>query len=88
MPIYSIAEAKNHFPQLIQKVEQESVIHLTRHDKKVAVIVSIQKYQQLNRKNRDFSEVLDELFKQNITIENTRLFDQDRTVVMDRTLEF
>ncbi len=88
MPIYSITEAKTHFPQLIKKVEQGSVIHLTQHDKKVAVIISIQKYQQLNHKKRDFSEVLDELFKQNIAIENTRLFDQDRTVVMDRTLEF
>ena len=88
MPIYSIAEAKNHFPQLIQKVEQGGVIHLTQHAKKVAVIISIQKYQQLNRKKRDFSEVLDELFKQNIAIENTHLFDQDCTVVMDRTLKF
>ncbi|HFC92472.1 MAG TPA: type II toxin-antitoxin system Phd/YefM family antitoxin [Leucothrix mucor] len=88
MPVYSIAEAKTHLPQLIHKAEQEGEIHLSRHGKEVAVIISIQKYQLLNRKQLNFGEVLDNLFEQDIFIEETDFFDQDRTATTDRGFSF
>ena len=88
MPVYSIAEAKTHLPQLIHKAEQEGEIHLSRHGKEVAVIISIQRYQLLNRKQRDFEEVLNNLFEQDIFIEDTDFFDQDRATTTDRGFAF
>jgi prevent-host-death family protein len=88
MLIYSIAEAKTHLPQLIHKAEQEGEVHLSRHGKEVAVIISIQEYQRLNRIKRNFSEVLDDLFEQDIFVEDTDIFDQDRAVATDRGFAF
>lgn len=47
MEISSIAEAKNKLPQLIYAVERGEDIHLTRHGKPVAVLISEERYQQL-----------------------------------------
>lgn len=88
MSVYSIAEAKAHLTQLIRQVEQEGEIHLSRHGKQVAVLMSIDEYQRLNHKQRDFGEILDDLFEQNIYVEETELFDRDRKQVTDRGFSF
>ncbi|TXH68435.1 MAG: type II toxin-antitoxin system prevent-host-death family antitoxin [Thiothrix sp.] len=43
----TIADAKNNLPKLIYAVEQGEEIHLTRHGKPVAVLISEERYQQL-----------------------------------------
>lgn len=88
MLIYSIAEAKANLPQLVHKAEQEGEIRLSRHGKEVAIIISIQEYQRLKRIKYNFSEVLDHLFEQDIFVEDTHIFDQERTTTTDRGFEF
>ena len=51
---YSIAEARDHFAALIHKVEQDTAVELTRRGKPVAIIMSIQQYQQLQAKRTGF----------------------------------
>ncbi len=55
----TIASAKNNLPQLIYDLESEEVIHLTRHGRPVAVMLSETNYQKLIRKNNEgvYSEI-------------------------------
>jgi prevent-host-death family protein len=47
MKTNTIAEAKNNLSQLIYQLETDEVIHLTRHGKPVAVMLSEANYQKL-----------------------------------------
>ena len=51
---YSIAEARDRFTALIRGVEKDTPVELTRRGKPVAVIMSIQQYQQLQSGKRGF----------------------------------
>lgn len=48
----SIAEAKNALPRLIHEVEGGETIHITRHGKPVAVLVSQEAYAQLTSREQ------------------------------------
>jgi prevent-host-death family protein len=50
MKTASITQAKNNLSSLIQQVEYSEPIHLTRHGKPVAVIISESDYQNLTPK--------------------------------------
>ena len=43
----SMTEARKHLTALVQEVEQEAAIELTRHGKPVAVLLSIDEYRRL-----------------------------------------
>jgi len=43
----SIAEAKNALTRLIHEAEQGEIVHITRHGKPVAVLLSKEAYEQL-----------------------------------------
>ncbi|MDD5395533.1 MAG: type II toxin-antitoxin system Phd/YefM family antitoxin [Thiothrix sp.] len=43
----TIADAKNNLPKLIHAVEGGGDIHITRHGKPVAVLISEERYQQM-----------------------------------------
>ncbi|MBO0611982.1 MAG: hypothetical protein RL122_2900 [Pseudomonadota bacterium] len=47
MELSTIAEAKNNLPRLIHAAEAGGDIHITRHGRPVAVLISEQRYQQL-----------------------------------------
>jgi len=47
MKTSTIAEAKNNLSNLIHRLESEEAIHLTRHGKPVAVMMSENQYQNL-----------------------------------------
>lgn len=51
MKTSTIAEAKNNLPQLIRQLESDEAIHLTRHGKPVAVMLSEANYQKLSQKS-------------------------------------
>ena len=51
MKTSTIAEAKNNLSQLIYQLESDDPIHLTRHGKPVAVMLSEANYQKLTQKN-------------------------------------
>lgn len=53
MKTSTIALAKNNLPQLIYDLEFEDCIHLTRHGRPVAVMLSEANYQKLTRKKNN-----------------------------------
>ena len=55
---YSIAEAKNKLPSIIHSVEKGPSVRLTRRGRPVAVLLSIQEYEYLNRKKEGFWRAL------------------------------
>lgn len=58
---YSIAEAKNHLPLIVHKVEEGEVAYFSRRGKSVAVLISAAKYQQLATRKKSFSKALQEI---------------------------
>ncbi len=42
----TISQLKNHLPEMVHTVEAGQDLHITRHGKPVAVIVSLARYQQ------------------------------------------
>lgn len=47
MEVSTIADAKNNLPRLIHAAEAGDDIHISRHGKPVAVLISAERYQQL-----------------------------------------
>jgi prevent-host-death family protein len=58
MKTSTIAEAKNNLPQLIRQLELDETIHLTRHGKPVAVMLSEANYQKLTQKNQGLYQAI------------------------------
>ncbi len=58
MKISTIAEAKNNLSQLIYQLEADETIHLTRHGKPVAVMLSEANYQKLIHKNNSLFQAI------------------------------
>ena len=56
---YSIAEARDHFTALIHKEEKDAAVEVTRRGKPVAVIMSVQEYQQLQAEKVGFWQAFD-----------------------------
>lgn len=54
-----ITEAKNTFTSLVHQVEEGEVVHLTRHGRPVAVILSEEGYQALRRHVAAQGDLLD-----------------------------
>ena len=44
---YSIAEARDHFTQIVHMAERGRSVRLLRHGKTVAIVLSIQEYERL-----------------------------------------
>jgi prevent-host-death family protein len=61
---YSIADAKNKLPSIIHSVEKGPSVKLTRRGRPVAVLLSIQEYEQLSRKKEGFWRALKDFRKQ------------------------
>lgn len=57
----SIAEAKNALTRLIHQVERGEAIHITRHGKPVAVLLSKEAYERLiaQEQQRDFWQAME-----------------------------
>jgi len=51
---YSIAEARDHFTELVRAVEEETIIQLTRRGKLVAILLSPDEYDRLQEKQIGF----------------------------------
>lgn len=58
MKTSTIAEAKNKLSQLVYQLESEEAIHLTRHGKPVAVMLSEANYQKLIQKNNGLFQAI------------------------------
>ena len=58
MKTSTIAEAKNNLSQLIYQLESDEPIHLTRHGKLVAVMLSAVNYQKLTHKDNSLYQAI------------------------------
>ena len=91
MKISTIAEAKNNLSQLIYQLEADETIHLTRHGKPVAVMLSEANYQKLIHKNNSLyqaiqqwrTELKDEVALTEAELKNIRKSSQDRVFSWD-----
>jgi prevent-host-death family protein len=91
MKISTIAEAKNNLSQLIYQLEADETIHLTRHGKPVAVMLSEANYQKLIHKNNSLyqaiqqwrTELKDEVALTETELNNIRTSSQERAFSWD-----
>ncbi len=58
MPTVNIAEAKSHFSKLVHRAEQGERVHLSRHGKPVAVLLSESDYRALIAKRPEPYEAM------------------------------
>ena len=58
MKTSTIADAKNNLSQLIYQLESNEPIHLTRHGKPVAVMLSEANYQKLTHKDNSLYQAI------------------------------
>jgi len=64
MKTSTIADAKNNLSQLIYQLESDDPIHLTRHGKPVAVMLSEANYQRLTQKNNGLYQAIQQWRRQ------------------------
>jgi prevent-host-death family protein len=91
MKISTIAEAKNNLSQLIYQLEADETIHLTRHGKPVAVMLSEANYQKLIHKNNSLyqaiqqwrTELKDEVALTEAELKNIRTNSKERVFTWD-----
>jgi antitoxin Phd len=57
---YSIAEARNNLPSIVHDVQKGQSVELTRRGKPVAMIVSIEEYQRMKPRKRDWVDAIEE----------------------------
>ncbi|MEI6147204.1 MAG: type II toxin-antitoxin system Phd/YefM family antitoxin [Methylococcales bacterium] len=87
----TIAEAKNNLSQLIYQLEADETIHLTRHGKPVAVMLSEANYQKLIHKNNSLYQAIQQWrneLKDNVALteaelKNIRNSSQERVFSWD-----
>ena len=53
---YSVAEARANLPKILDEVELGREIELTRRGKRVAVMISVEEYERLSGRQRDFAK--------------------------------
>ena len=58
MKTSTISEAKNNLSQLIHQLESDEAIHLTRHGKPVAVMLSEANYHKLTQQNNSLYQAI------------------------------
>ena len=73
---FSIAEAKSKLPAIIHSVEDGPSVKLTRHGKPVAVLLSIQEYEQLSKNKIGFWKALSD-FRSKPEFEKIKITDAD-----------
>ncbi|MFI3199346.1 MAG: type II toxin-antitoxin system Phd/YefM family antitoxin [Methylococcaceae bacterium] len=91
MKTSSIAEAKNNLSQLIYQLESDEPIHLTRHGKPVAVMLSEANYQKLTHKDNSLYQAIQQWRTQltsdsaltEIELKNLRMASQGREFSWD-----
>ena len=91
MKTSTIAEAKNNLSQLIYQLESDEPIHLTRHGKPVAVMLSEANYQKLTHKDNSLYQAIQQWRTQltsdsaltEIELKNLRMASQGREFSWD-----
>jgi prevent-host-death family protein len=53
---YSVADARAHLPDILDEVEAGKEVHLTRRGRRVAVVLSPERYDSLRRNRTSFGD--------------------------------
>lgn len=90
MTSYSIAEAKDHFAEIVHEAEQRAPVEITRRGRPVAVLLSIDDYRRLQSQHHVFVEAYN-AFRQRhdlaqLAIEPS-LFEDTRSTEPGRPIE-
>jgi prevent-host-death family protein len=56
---YSVAEARQHFTELLRRAERGRVLEITRRGQPVAVLVSAREYAKLSGEGRSFRDAVE-----------------------------
>ena len=75
MKTNTIAEAKNQLSQLIYQLESDEPIHITRHGKPVAVMMSEAKYQKLTQAHGGLYQAISQ-WRDNNQLKNDSAFTE------------
>ena len=67
MTQYSIDQVQSQLNDLIQVVEQGEPVEITRQGKRVAILLSVEEYEQLKTEKRGFGAALEE-FRQKYNV--------------------
>lgn len=54
IPRYSVAQARNRFAEIIHSLESQPRVEVTRRGRTVAVMISVEAYEQLQASKADF----------------------------------
>lgn len=90
---YSIAEARNQLTKLVREAEAEYTVQLTRRGKPVAILVSVDVFEELNRSKSDTTRFYDRIMAwraEHITddMENDGVWDDVRDKSPGREIDF
>ena len=55
MPRYSIAEARNHFAEIVHDLKHVSRVEVTRRGRPVAILISVEEFEMLRAGNSTFT---------------------------------
>lgn len=82
---YSIAQARDHFTQIVQEAEDGEPVQITRRGKTVAVLMSHEAYQHLATQHAHFGEAL-ESFRETYQVQELDIIPEQVFGVRDLTL--
>jgi prevent-host-death family protein len=69
MPRYSIAEARNHFAEIVHDLKHVSRIEVTRRGRPVAILISVEEFEMLRAGNVSFTSAY-ETFRSTVDLTN------------------
>ncbi len=72
MQSYSVAEARNHFAEIVRDLEKTTRVEVTRRGKPVAVLISIEEYERMSAPRAGFLDRYEE-FRKEFDLDNLGL---------------
>lgn len=81
---YSVAEVRHNLPALVHDAERGTLVEVTRRGQAVAVLMSLDRYNQLERRRPDFWGALQD-FRRNTDLEALGVDDAFVDALRDRT---
>ena len=69
LPSYSIAEARNHFAEIVHDLKHVSRVEVTRRGRPVAILISVEEFEMLRAGNVSFTSAY-ETFRSTVDLTN------------------
>ena len=69
MPTYSVAEARNHFAEIVHDLKYVSQVEVTRRGRPVAILISIEEFEKLRSEHVGFTNAFN-AFRSTVDLNN------------------